>query len=208
MYLEEDLDRQPVDAPTTRPRSPGRPLDPVLTDRLRERAATLLIERGSAGLTANLLAAHTRAGKAGIYRRWPDMRALEAELMERAELLPRPDTDTPPPLAVRALAESWTQPPTRSAQVAAALLGRASLDPTLRRALHGHLHDDLDAWWTGLGGVPAEDATVLHLARALLVAHWVSGPLDREVTATFVHLALRALEDRGRVTGVAADPSR
>lgn len=63
-------------------------MDTQLTDRLIAAALNTLQHQGWSGLNADRLAQQTRAGKAGIYRRWPNMYSLGATAVRQLRLLP------------------------------------------------------------------------------------------------------------------------
>lgn len=72
----------------------GRPRDPGLDARIRERALDLLLDRGIEGTTMDEIAARAGAGKASVYRRWPSKEDLVLDALDhvvRAEV-PIPDT--------------------------------------------------------------------------------------------------------------------
>ena len=56
--------------------APGRPLSAELSEQLVSVAIDILAEEGWGRLNSDRIAARARAGKAGIYRRWPTMAAL------------------------------------------------------------------------------------------------------------------------------------
>ena len=56
--------------------TPGRPLSSELSEQLLSVAVDILAEEGWGRLNSDRVAARARAGKAGIYRRWPTMAAL------------------------------------------------------------------------------------------------------------------------------------
>src|SRR5690349_11817078 len=65
---------QPGDFPMTG--TPGRPLSAELSEQLLSVAVDILAQEGWSRLNSDRIAARARAGKAGIYRRWPSMSAL------------------------------------------------------------------------------------------------------------------------------------
>lgn len=66
----------------------GRPRDPQLTGRLLTGALDLVAELGLDRFTADALALATGAGKAGIYRRWPNTELLLAEALRGCRPVP------------------------------------------------------------------------------------------------------------------------
>ena len=55
--------------------TPGRPLSTELSEQLISVAVDILAEEGWGRLNSDRIAARARAGKAGLYRRWPRSRA-------------------------------------------------------------------------------------------------------------------------------------
>ena len=78
-FLGNDCTVTPTDLPPrpagTRP--PGRPLSTELSEQLVSVAMDILADEGWGRLNSDRVAARARAGKAGIYRRWPTMAAIE-----------------------------------------------------------------------------------------------------------------------------------
>ena len=84
--------------------TPGRPLSAELSEQLVAVAVDILAEEGWGRLNSDRIAARARAGKAGIYRRWPTMAAL-AEAWAPA---PGPDDAAQARLAASLTAALWT----------------------------------------------------------------------------------------------------
>ena len=63
--------------------TPGRPLSAELSEQLLSVAVDILAEEGWGRLNSDRIAARARAGKAGIYRRWPTMAALARHAIGR-----------------------------------------------------------------------------------------------------------------------------
>lgn len=61
-------------------------LDPAVGDRLIEAAAALLAEVGYDAMSMEAVAARAGAGKAAIYRRWPNKQALVLDTVRSREL--------------------------------------------------------------------------------------------------------------------------
>ena len=59
----------------------GRPRDPELDSRIIAASIVLLAERGMPGFTGDAVAEQARVGKASIFRRWPSMHALLADVV-------------------------------------------------------------------------------------------------------------------------------
>ena len=70
--------------------APGRPLSAELSEQLVSVAIDILAEEGWGRLNSDRIAARARAGKAGIYRRWPTMAALARYAVGRFTLVSRP----------------------------------------------------------------------------------------------------------------------
>ena len=67
--------------------TPGRPLSSELSEQLLSVAVDILAEEGWGRLNSDRIAARARAGKAGIYRRWPTMAALARHAIGRFSLV-------------------------------------------------------------------------------------------------------------------------
>jgi AcrR family transcriptional regulator len=124
---------QPVRPAATR--APGRPLSAELSDQLVSVAVDILADEGWSRLNSDRVAARARAGKAGIYRRWPTMAALARHALSRSVLVRFP-TDTG---SLRGdligLLDPWTRPLDRAERAAASLVGAARHDEELRAGL-------------------------------------------------------------------------
>src|SRR3954471_6043329 len=70
--------------------TPGRPLSSELSEQLLSVAVDILAEEGWGRLNSDRIAARARAGKAGIYRRWPTMAALARSAVSRFDLVSPP----------------------------------------------------------------------------------------------------------------------
>jgi AcrR family transcriptional regulator len=115
--------------------APGRPLSAELSQQLVDVAVDILAEDGWGKLNSDRVAARARAGKAGIYRRWPSMAALARHAVGGFRLVPAPaDTGT-----LRGdlldLVACWTRPLSREERAAASLVGAARHDELLREGL-------------------------------------------------------------------------
>src|SRR3712207_7268624 len=71
--------------------TPGRPLSVELSEQLLTVAVDILAEDGWSRLNSDRIAARARAGKAGIYRRWPSMPVMVREAVSRFDLVPVPE---------------------------------------------------------------------------------------------------------------------
>jgi AcrR family transcriptional regulator len=124
--------------------TPGRPLSAELSEQLVAVAVDILAEEGWGRLNSDRIAARARAGKAGIYRRWPTMAALARYAVGRFTLVTVPDDAGSLRGDLEALTSQWTRPLDREERAAASLVGaarhledlRAGLDTALTRPLH------------------------------------------------------------------------
>lgn len=66
------------------PRSPGRPRDPAVDERVLDAALELLTEHGFEGLRVDQVAQTSGVPKSTIYRRWPSLRLLAVDAVARA----------------------------------------------------------------------------------------------------------------------------
>lgn len=115
--------------------TPGRPLSAELSEQLLDVAADILAEEGWGRLNSDRVAARARAGKAGIYRRWPTMAALARAAVGRSRLVTTPEDTGSVRGDLRALAERWTLPLDREERAAASIVGAARYDEQLRAGL-------------------------------------------------------------------------
>lgn len=114
----------------------GRPPSEALTARLLSTALDVLAEDGWEQLTFDEMSRRARAGKAGLYRRWPSPAALVEQALAGVQVVAGPPADSGSLRAdLLAVLEPLVHPPTREQRAAAALLGAARTDPDLRRTL-------------------------------------------------------------------------
>jgi AcrR family transcriptional regulator len=157
--------------------TPGRPLSTELSDQLVSVAVDILAQEGWSRLNSDRIAARARAGKAGIYRRWPSMAALARNAVSAFHLVPLPEDTGSLRGDLLALISGWTQPLTREERAAASLVGAARHDDDLRAGLDEALVRPLAAVITELGarsaarGEPVEEAR-LALLGSVLEAFW------------------------------------
>lgn len=130
-------------------RSPGRPLSAELSEQLVAVAVDILADEGWGRLNSDRVAARARAGKAGIYRRWPTMAALVRHAVSGFDLVPRPADQGSLREDLIALLQPWTRPLDKQERAAASLVGAARHDVDLRAGLH-------DAVVAPLGAVLAD----------------------------------------------------
>lgn len=83
---------------TTPRRAPGRPMDPELAQRFITGGIELIAEQGLHRLNTDVLAARIHAGKAGFYRRWPDVDHFLADVTRYIAAAP---VDYPEPRTTR-----------------------------------------------------------------------------------------------------------
>lgn len=115
--------------------TPGRPLSAELSEQLLAVAVDILAEEGWGRLNSDRVAARARAGKAGIYRRWPTMAALARAAVGRFRLVTPPEDTGTVRGDLRVLADRWTQPLDREERAAASIVGAARYDEQLRAGL-------------------------------------------------------------------------
>jgi len=116
-------------------RPPGRPLSSELSDQLVSVAMDILADEGWGRLNSDRVAARARAGKAGIYRRWPTMAALARHALSTATLVPLPADSGALSSDLCSLLLPWTRPLDRAERAAASLVGAARHDEELRAGL-------------------------------------------------------------------------
>ncbi len=157
--------------------TPGRPLSVELSEQLVAVAVDILADEGWSRLNSDRVAARARAGKAGIYRRWPSMSALARSAVGRFTLVQVPEDGGSARGDLVELVSSWRRPLSREERAVASLVGAARHDEDLRAGLDGALVrpltevvDGLGARWSERGEeVPAER---LALLRSVLEAFW------------------------------------
>ncbi len=115
--------------------APGRPLSVELSEQLLAVAVDILADEGWGRLNSDRVAARARAGKAGIYRRWPTMAALAHAAVGRFRLVAPPEDTGSVRNDLRALADRWTVPLDREERAAASIVGAARYDEQLRAGL-------------------------------------------------------------------------
>jgi len=130
MVATTDLTQRPAGA-----RPPGRPLSSELSDQLVAVAMDILADEGWGRLNSDRVAARAKAGKAGIYRRWPTMSALARHALSTTSLVEIPADTGSLSTDLCGLLVRWTQPLDRSERAAASLVGAARHDEELRAGL-------------------------------------------------------------------------
>jgi AcrR family transcriptional regulator len=157
--------------------TPGRPLSAELSEQLVSVAVDILAEEGWGRLNSDRIAARARAGKAGIYRRWPTMAALARYAVGRFTLVTVPDDAGSLRADLEALVGRWVAPLDREERAAASLVGAARHHEELREGLDAALVQPLAGAVGELGarsadrGQPIEEAR-LALLGSVLEAFW------------------------------------
>lgn len=164
--------------------TPGRPLSAELSEQLLKVAVDILAEDGWSRLNSDRIAARARAGKAGIYRRWPSMPALVREAVSRFDLVPLPADTGSLRSDLLALLERWTRPLDRQERAVAAIVGAARFDDDLRVALDVALVRPLTAAVTEIGQRALQREEVLEAGRLLLLGSVLEAFWWQRFTAT------------------------
>ena len=157
--------------------TPGRPLSTELSEQLLSVAVDILAEEGWGRLNSDRIAARARAGKAGIYRRWPTMAALARTAVSRFDLVPTPPGGDSLREELRGLVARWVHPLDRQERAVASLVGAARHEEDLRAGLDDALVRPLALAVAELGrradqrGEPI-DAPRLALLGSVLEAFW------------------------------------
>jgi AcrR family transcriptional regulator len=149
--------------------TPGRPLSTELSEQLLTVAVDILAEEGWGRLNSDRIAARARAGKAGIYRRWPTMAALARSAVSRFQLV-----DTPPPgeslrEELSGLVARWAHPLDRQERAVASLVGAARHEEDLRAGLDEALVRPLALVVAELGRRAADRGEPIHPSRLALL---------------------------------------
>jgi AcrR family transcriptional regulator len=157
--------------------TPGRPLSLELSEQLLSVAVDILAEEGWGRLNSDRIAARARAGKAGIYRRWPTMAALARHAVGQFDLVSAPVDSGSLRSDLVALVERWSRPLDRQERAAASIVGAARHDEDLRAALDAALVRPLAAAVTEIGRRAAArggqiEQSRLSLLGSVLEAFW------------------------------------
>jgi AcrR family transcriptional regulator len=157
--------------------TPGRPLSTELSEQLISVAVDILAEEGWGRLNSDRIAARARAGKAGIYRRWPTMAALARSAVSRFALVPPPPAGASLREDLVGLVECWTRPLDREERAVASIVGAARHEEELRAGLDDALVRPLAAAVAEIGAHAAErgepiDPSRLALLGSVLEAFW------------------------------------
>jgi AcrR family transcriptional regulator len=157
--------------------TPGRPLSSELSEQLLSVAVDILADEGWGRLNSDRIAARARAGKAGIYRRWPTMAALARTAVGRFRLVALPEDAGSLRADLISLASRWTLPLDREERAVASLVGAARHEEQLRAGLDDALVRPLADVVAELGrrsderGEPIEPGR-LALLGSVLQAFW------------------------------------
>ncbi|MGY1709228.1 TetR-like C-terminal domain-containing protein [Geodermatophilus sp. SYSU D00758] len=125
--------------------TPGRPLSAELSEQLLTVAVDILAEDGWGKLNSDRVAARARAGKAGIYRRWPTMAAMARHAVSRTAVVAAPVDTGSLRNDLAALVDRWRRPLDREERAVASLVGAARHDDELRAGLEAALVQPLAA---------------------------------------------------------------
>jgi AcrR family transcriptional regulator len=118
----------------------GRPRDARCTEKVLHAALELGTETGFDGLTIEGVAARAGVGKTTIYRRWPNVwaivvDALLAQAAHAAPVLERSTARESLAASMRLVAKAFRG---KQGQILRALIGRAQMDPGLRKEIGQH----------------------------------------------------------------------
>jgi AcrR family transcriptional regulator len=157
--------------------TPGRPLSAELSEQLLSVAVDILAEEGWGRLNSDRIAARARAGKAGIYRRWPTMAALARHAIGRFSLVSTTEDGGSLRDDLISLAARWARPLDREERAVASIVGAARHEEELRAGLDDALVRPLAAAVALLGQRAAErgepiEPTRLALLGSVLQAFW------------------------------------
>lgn len=163
----------------------GRPRDEELTTRLLAVAVDVLAEGGLSLLTIERVASRAGAGRAGVYRRWPDMPHLAADAVRSCSLVPGAPSTGSLVGDLATVLHPWTRELDRGERAAAALLGEArtslvvqsALDEVVRWPLSGVLARVVGAERARGRSVPTgREGTADRVLRALWWSRYVDQP--------------------------------
>jgi AcrR family transcriptional regulator len=157
--------------------TPGRPLSSELSEQLLSVAVDILAEEGWGRLNSDRIAARARAGKAGIYRRWPTMAALARHAVGRFSLVPTAEDGGSLRDDLLDLAAGWARPLDREERAVASIVGAARHEEELRAGLEDALVRPLADAVAGIAKRAAErgepiEPTRLALLGSVLQAFW------------------------------------
>lgn len=141
----------------------------------------LVAEQGWSALTVDAVAARARAGKAGIYRRWPSMTDLMTEALSQLVLVPSDVATGSLRGDVTALLEPWIRPLSTAEQAVGSLVGACHHNQDLHGAMERAVVAPLAARLHHLSArhhVPADQEALLTLVvQALWWERYRTAPL-------------------------------
>jgi AcrR family transcriptional regulator len=149
--------------------TPGRPLSAELSDQLLSVAVDILAEEGWGRLNSDRIAARARAGKAGIYRRWPTMAVLARHAVCRFNLVSIPDDQGSLRADLAALVARWSRPLDREERAVASIVGAARHEEELRGGLDAALVRPLQAAVAEIGSRAAARGEPVTMSRLALL---------------------------------------
>jgi AcrR family transcriptional regulator len=158
--------------------SPGRPLSTELSEQLLAVAVDILAEEGWGRLNSDRVAARARAGKAGIYRRWPTMSALARHAVSRFVLIDPPEDTGSLRGDVAALVDRLRRPLGHEECAVASIVGAARHDEELRAGLDAALVQPLSRAVASVGahaaarGEPVPEARLALLRSVVEAFYW------------------------------------
>jgi AcrR family transcriptional regulator len=157
--------------------TPGRPLSSELSEQLISVAVDILAEEGWGRLNSDRIAARARAGKAGIYRRWPTMAALVRCAVSRFTLVSSPPAGGSLREDLVGLVERWARPLDREERAVASIVGAARHEEELRAGLDQALVRPLAEAVAAIGARAADrrapiEPSRLALLGSVLEAFW------------------------------------
>ena len=164
--------------------TPGRPLSAELSEQLLAVAVDILAEDGWSRLNSDRIASRARAGKAGIYRRWPSMPVMVREAVSRFDLVPMPEDTGSLRGDLLALLERWTLPLDREERATASIVGASRFDDDLRAGLDVAIGQPLTAAVTELGQRALRREEITDPARLLLLGSVLEAFWWQRFTAT------------------------
>jgi AcrR family transcriptional regulator len=149
--------------------TPGRPLSTELSEQLLSVAVDILAEEGWGRLNSDRVAARARAGKAGIYRRWPTMAVLARTALSRFTLVTAPDDCGSLRADLTALVSRWSQPLDREERAVASIVGAARHEEDLQAGLDAALVAPLTAAVVEIGTRAVERGESVEPSRLALL---------------------------------------
>jgi AcrR family transcriptional regulator len=149
--------------------TPGRPLSAELSEQLLSVAVDILADEGWGRLNSDRIAARARAGKAGIYRRWPTMAVMVRHAVARFTLVSIPEDAGSLRADLIALVARWTGPLDREERATASIIGAARHEEELRAGLDSALVRPLEAAVAEIGARAAARGDAVPMDRLALL---------------------------------------